>query len=135
MVAYDGSELSRKALNMGLQLAKPDKTVKLNIVYVLQPFAVTDYQGVTAQIWENLQEDAKRMMERVKQSLHAVENPVHVRIIHGHVGKNIVEFAQNHGIDLIVMGSRGLSGLKELFLGSASHYVTQHATCPVLIVK
>jgi nucleotide-binding universal stress UspA family protein len=120
---------------MGLQLAKQDKTAKLTVVYVLQPLSVTDYHGVIAQFWENLQEEAQKMMEQVKQSLPAIENPVHVRIIHGHVGKSIVEFAQSNGIDLIIMGSRGLSGLKEFFLGSASHYVTQHANCPVLIVK
>jgi nucleotide-binding universal stress UspA family protein len=47
----------------------------------------------------------------------------------------IVEFIKENEADLVVMGSRGLSGVKEIFLGSISHHVVQKATCPILIVK
>jgi nucleotide-binding universal stress UspA family protein len=46
----------------------------------------------------------------------------------------ILNHAREHGCDLIIMGSRGLTGIKE-FLGSVSHTVVQNSQVPVLIVK
>ena len=51
----------------------------------------------------------------------------------GHVAKAIVEVASERGIDLIVMGSRGLSAVQGLFLGSVTHKVMQSADVPVLV--
>jgi nucleotide-binding universal stress UspA family protein len=48
--------------------------------------------------------------------------------------RTIVDAAERDGSDLIVMGTRGLSGVRSLLLGSTSHHVAQHALCPVLIV-
>ncbi|MCC0179732.1 universal stress protein [Waterburya agarophytonicola K14] len=55
----------------------------------------------------------------------------------GNRGRMICELANNWSADLILVGSRGLKGLKEifLFLGSVSNYVTHHAPCSVLIVR
>ncbi len=47
----------------------------------------------------------------------------------------ILDFADKHGSNLIVVGSRGLSGIKELMLGSVSHKISQYSKCPVLIVR
>ena len=48
--------------------------------------------------------------------------------------QTIVDAAERDGADLIVMGTRGLSGVRSLLLGSCSHHVAQHARSPVLIV-
>lgn len=53
----------------------------------------------------------------------------------GNPGRMICELASNWSADLILVGSRGLKGLKEMFLGSVSNYVTHHAPCSVLIVR
>ena len=53
----------------------------------------------------------------------------------GNPGLMICELAGNWSADLIVVGSRGLKGLKEMFLGSVSNYVTHHAPCSVLIMR
>ncbi|MCC0177774.1 universal stress protein [Waterburya agarophytonicola K14] len=50
-------------------------------------------------------------------------------------GWTICEIASEWSADLILVGSRGLKGLKEMFLGSVSNYVTHHAPCSVLIVR
>lgn len=51
----------------------------------------------------------------------------------GNPGDNICDLAQTWSADLILIGSRGLTGVKEMFLGSVSNYVTHHAPCSVLI--
>ena len=53
----------------------------------------------------------------------------------GNPGRTICELADTWNADLILVGSRGLKGLKEMFLGSVSNYVTHHAPCSVLIVR
>lgn len=53
----------------------------------------------------------------------------------GNPGWMICELADRWSADLILVGSRGLKGLKEMFLGSVSNYVTHHAPCSVLIVR
>ena len=53
----------------------------------------------------------------------------------GNPGRLICELANNWSADLILVGSRGLKGLREMFLGSVSNYVTHHAPCSVLIVR
>ena len=50
-------------------------------------------------------------------------------------GRAICELAQTWSADLIIVGSRGLKGIKEMFLGSVSNYVTHHAPCSVFIVR
>lgn len=53
----------------------------------------------------------------------------------GDATDEIVQFCRDHGIDLIVMGSRGMSGLKGVLLGSVAHKVVQLADCPCLLVR
>ncbi|MDJ0589420.1 MAG: universal stress protein [Pleurocapsa sp. MO_226.B13] len=53
----------------------------------------------------------------------------------GNPGREICTLASTWAADLILVGSRGLKGLKEMFLGSVSNYVTHHAPCSVLILR
>lgn len=53
----------------------------------------------------------------------------------GNPGRMICELASSWSADLILIGSRGLTGVKEMFLGSVSNYVTHHASCSVLIIR
>ena len=57
------------------------------------------------------------------------------RTVDGKPAEQILEVAGSEGVDMIVMGSRGLSDAKALFLGSVSHKVTNHATCTCVTVK
>jgi nucleotide-binding universal stress UspA family protein len=53
----------------------------------------------------------------------------------GHTGSEIINFAQKGKYDIIVIGARGISGVKETFLGSTSNYVLHKSKIPILIVK
>ncbi len=53
----------------------------------------------------------------------------------GHPSKVILDLSESIGVDLVIVGSRGLGGVKEFMLGSVSHSVARHASVPVLIVK
>ena len=57
------------------------------------------------------------------------------KLLEGRPADKIVEIAKQESFDLIVIGSRGLGGIKEIFLGSVSDRVADESHCPVLIVK
>jgi len=57
------------------------------------------------------------------------------RLETGQVADTIINIAKEESSDLIVIGSRGLSGAKRFLLGSISNSVSHHAECPVLIVR
>lgn len=57
------------------------------------------------------------------------------KILLGDEGPKIVRFAQNKGFNLIVIGSRGRSSMRETFLGSTSNYVVHKSNIPVLVVR
>ena len=56
-------------------------------------------------------------------------------VIYGDEGPKIVSYATNKKFDIIVIGSRGMSSIKETFLGSTSNFVLHKSKIPVLIVK
>ena len=57
------------------------------------------------------------------------------KVVYGDEGPEIVNFAKNNDFDVIVIGARGRSVLKEIFLGSTSNYVMHKSLIPVIIVK
>lgn len=68
-------------------------------------------------------------------ALGAVGAGVESRIVWGQPAEVICDFAKEHAVDLIVIGSRGRSAFAALVLGSVSSQVLHHATCPVTVVR
>ncbi|QNS07677.1 universal stress protein [Streptomyces xanthii] len=86
------------------------------------------------------QEDAEqRLLEEVRTVLGREAGagdagpPVHERVVHGHPAAVLVEASE--GADLLVVGSHGRGAFRRALLGSVSQQVTQHASCPVTIVR
>lgn len=138
LVAYDGSELSKKALDMAITLAKQDERIELNVVAVSNPPTATSmgsYGIYNQELINEIRNNAEKLLTEVKEKLTGLTNKCSTVVLEGNPGRMIVDHANQTSCDLIVMGSRGLSGLKEMFLGSTSHFVVQRANCPVFIVK
>jgi len=109
----------------------------LLVVMVIQPDRpmVYSYGYAFEAYHEKQHEEVKAVRNEIEHELKSLPNKSRTVAIEGTPGHMIVEFVKQNDADLVVMGSRGLSGLKELFLGSVSHYVVQKAPCPVFIVK
>jgi nucleotide-binding universal stress UspA family protein len=137
VVAYDHSELSKKALKIAINLAKQDMQIELIVLMVIQPARpmVYSYGYAFDSYQETQREEANAVRSEIEQEIKLLPNKTKAVVIEGSPGNMIVEYVKQNDAYLVVMGSRGLSGLKELFLGSVSHYVVQKAHCPVFIVK
>jgi nucleotide-binding universal stress UspA family protein len=82
-----------------------------------------------------LRDHAKEVAEDAKK--HAIEQGAEkprAFVKNGPPSRTIINFAQEHEVDLIVLGSRGTGDIEGYLLGSVSHKVTSLADCPVLVV-
>jgi len=135
LVAYDGSELSKKALGKALEIAKMDQAVKVEVIYVIPmpkiPHTVlANIQNIDSILYQ----EGEEIMAQVQACLSNIPNFSRTYLLIGSPAACILEHAKEYRCDLIIMGSRGLGGLKE-YLGSVSHAVVHCSNMPVLIVK
>jgi nucleotide-binding universal stress UspA family protein len=133
LVGLDGSEGSSKALDTAIYLARQNQATIAGI-YVIPLFSV-NVARPASKMGKLFSESAKKVLSEAKT--RCAKNGVlfYEKILCGNEGFKIVSFAKNRKADLIVMGSRGRSNVRELFLGSVSHYVVHKSAIPVLIVK
>ena len=135
LLATDGSEEAELALRMAVELANSTDS-ELHVLSVGMP-DLPDYV-------ELLEEAYRRFERRGQQTLYKqvkkVEKAGGIVVkahftMEGPPGQEIVHFAERLDAGMIVMGSRGLGGLRRALLGSASDSVVRHAHCPVMVVR
>ncbi|BDC19015.1 universal stress protein [Acidianus sp. HS-5] len=136
LVAYDGSSHAKKALDIAIDITKKYEA-KLDIVEVVDStvFAGAGIAPVPADVIESVYNRAKADIEEAKKK--AKEGGIEAEgvILEGDPASAILEYANKNNVDLIVTGSRGLSSLKRVFLGSVSTRLVQEAKIPVMVIK
>ena len=134
LVPLDGSEHSIKALKMAIQIAlKFDGKITLIHVYsigglAISPQPVSEFVQAIRKIGASILADGEK-----KAKAEGVQ--VETSLKEGHAVEEIIKMCREGNFNLVVMGARGLSKIKEMLLGSVSDGVTRHAYCPVLVVK
>ena len=140
LIATDGSDLAKKAVDQGLGLAKV-LNAKATIVNVTEPWMVSAPDEVAAQFpveeYENAATaNAGRILKDVADAAALdgiVCETVHVK--NQFAAEAIVHTAKARGCDLIVMASHGHRGLMQLVLGSQANRVVAQSSVPVLICR
>lgn len=144
IVAVDGSPYSDRAVRSAGELAVL-AGAKLTVLHVIESVehypvprslsAYAELEHVSITPGDLAQKAAADVLAHAEARLRGLDVQAELSTTVGHPVKAIIERAQDVKADLIVMGSRGLSDLKGLLVGSVSHKVTQLAECSVLIVK
>ena len=145
LVAVDGSKPSIDASIQAIDLAK-SLNAELIALYVVSPDARYDFveDTITPRLPAALKDVIMIAMQRGEKHLDKVrqkakEKNVKVKtdVVIGisSIVKEIVDYAEKNRINIIVVGSRGLSGLKKMLLGSVASGVVTYAHCPVLVAK
>ena len=133
LVPVDGSENSEKGLKYACELAS-----KVGATITVIHIVSIPYTGESAVFHiEPLEDAGKMILERAKKLLKEKCAGAHFVLKEGsgNPGHEIVKFAEEENISLIVMSAKGHSALAHLLLGSVSDMVSKHAPCPILIVK
>ena len=134
LVAVDGSESSKKAFDESVFLAQKCSS-KLFVIHVVLDWEYGGDSAATFELIEDLRTKGMELLEQCKNQ--AIKNNVQVETLleQGDYAHEIIEVAKRKDCELIMMGSRGMSPIKELMLGSVSLKVMHHASCPVMVVR
>lgn len=139
LVAYDGSVQANKAIEKAIELSKCNPNGHITVLYILNINKALKH--VQLELPEQLELLEKQLMEQGKRLLSTARDKMKtqncsysLRVKEGSPQQAIVDFAKEENCDLIVIGNRGLSGIKE-YLGSVSKEVVKRATVPVFVVK
>jgi nucleotide-binding universal stress UspA family protein len=139
LIATDGSDRNRAAVDEGLKIARACGS-QVWAIYVVDTsvFAPVQYGTAMAgpgktEVNRELNDEAQQVAGRIRDRAGGV--PVSVVIREGKPAAEIIRFAAEKKTGLIVIGSRGKGGLERLLLGSVADEVVRTAPCSVLVVK
>ena len=142
LIPTDGSELSRKAVEHGVLLARALKArvtsitvMSVSQIFEIQPASFTKLPEEWG--YKNLMERfANKCLDQVKTAAVAQDVSCDVMYVeHEHPHQAIIDAANNQHCDLIVMASHGRHGISAIVLGSVAVKVLTHSTIPVLVYR
>lgn len=148
LVPLDGSEHSLKALEEAGQIAeKFSGKITLIHVYSVQPIMISEPSAVSSlnmpiltgaevsMMIEAAKKYGNRILDDGKQRIKGAKVQVEKMLVEGHAVQEIARVANEGSFDLIVIGARGVSHMREMLLGSVTDGVIHHAHCPVMVIK
>jgi nucleotide-binding universal stress UspA family protein len=138
MVPIDFSENSPKVLQSAVEVAEKFEAA-LSVVFVVQSFE--DYSGFfvphmpISQFEGEMVESAEKKMESFLAENLKSDLPYNSTVLKGDVAEEIIEYAGQNDITMIVMGTHGYKGLEKVLFGSVAEKVVKTSPCPVLTVN
>ena len=136
LVAYDGSEHSQRASEIAGDMARTCKTTEVWLICVqdVVPYGLGESYVL---INELIEEQTRRGEEMLAAARDILGDGFEIQseLLFGSPAERILEYAESKECDLIVMGTRGRSGIASLLLGSQVQKVITNSACPVLAVK
>ncbi len=137
LVPIDFSPHAEAVLEWATHLAEEhgSRLVLLHVYHLPVEFQQLEGAYLPPDFWSTVKSEAQQTLARYAEGLRSRNVEVEAVVREGYPASVIVEEAEERGADLIVIGTRGLSGLKHLLLGSIAERVVQKAPCAVLTVK
>jgi nucleotide-binding universal stress UspA family protein len=143
LVPYDGSTYSQKALKMAFNMAKAfDSSLYLvnviNISEVSPPGQIRskNTRKTLDQIKTTVKTSVESHLQKIQKDYENSKVIVKGYVLEGDITGKLLEFIQDHNIDVVIIGSKGLSGASKIMtLGSVSRKISELAKRPVVIVR
>lgn len=136
LIATDGSEFTKNAVDYGIDLAK-NTGAKLYAIYVVDTaaFASIPMDAAWESMYEILKQEGDEATRYVANRAEAEGLEVERLTVEGHPAEEIIKYAEKNSANLIVMGTLGKSGLDRFLLGSVAEKVVRNSKIPVLVVR
>jgi nucleotide-binding universal stress UspA family protein len=137
LIATDGSETSKEAADFGVEMLGCGGA-KVYAVYVID---TTPYRSIPLdEIWSKeilaeFEREGHEATSYVEKIAKTAGMEAESRVLKGNPAEKIVSFAEDNGVDMIIIGSLGKTGYERVVLGSVSEKVVRHAKIPVLVVR
>lgn len=134
LVPVDGSSHSRRAAEYAIKMAR-HLDMEILLIHCHKPFPVLLGEPYYQKALNKITDSANQLIAQFQEMMIEAKVPFSSTIVEGDAGTNICNVADYRQCEMIIMGSRGLTDLKGLFLGSVAHRVLHSAPCPVLVVR
>ena len=136
MVAVDGSHEAELAFEKGVNVALRNNS-RLTIAHVIDTRALQSVSTFDAEVYEELQADAKKLMDEYAQKAKETGVTDVVTIFEMGNPKTLLatDIPDEQKVDLIMVGATGLNAFERLLVGSSSEYILRHAKVDLLVVR
>ncbi|HII80606.1 MAG TPA: universal stress protein [Methanosarcina sp.] len=136
VIATDGSENTRRAISYGIEIAKLSGAA-VHALYVVNssPIISENWTIGRENIYNIIRSEGEKAVSEIKKIGEASGVEVREVILDGYPSNEIMDFAENNNIDLIVMGTLGKTGLDRLLIGSVAEKVVRASKVPVMVVR
>ncbi len=141
LVPIDGSDYSMRAAKYAIEIAKL-QNAQIIFIHIIEPLPYgIDYIGPTFdQYFKDVTNIAHSWFSRIRkiaeiEGINDVKTDVFPDKNFDTIINAIINYASSNSIDLIIMGTKGRTGIAGFLLGSVANGVLQHASCPVMLVK
>ena len=142
LVPVDGSDYSLAAAQTAVKMAETHQST-ITLLHIVNHSQLLNMGSplpqsmplVTDVMISGLNEVGHKTIEGILEKLGPLTVPVETEVTWGNAAQVIVDLANEHICDLIIMGSRGLSPISGMLMGSVSDRVVQLAKCPVMVIK
>jgi nucleotide-binding universal stress UspA family protein len=152
LVPHDGSAMSDKALDKAVEIAKLSQGSQIIIIHIIPEIPtpifsreirspntgkVITFSEYMLSIYQEMESEMRIKLEDKKKKYSLDDILIDIFITIGSPSDKILEYASEKHVDLIVIGSIGVTGISKFFkgLGSVSRNVSEKVSCPVLIVR
>ena len=137
LVPIDGSEYSLHAAQYATRIARNEKA-QLFCIHVVTPRIPYGYATTKSRDYDDIKNKVESWFDNVRimakdEGIFDIKTEIFIDV--KSIIESIIEYATQRNIDLIVIGTRGKTGLKRFFMGSVANGVVQHAHCSVLLVR
>ncbi|WP_243385145.1 universal stress protein [Bacillus kexueae] len=136
LLAIDSSEHSIHAVKKAIELHEQLKEAKLHILHVFAKSpSLSEMEHYSFDISELLHQRAVQALRPLLSILEQSHIPYHLEVAIGNPAEEILSYANAIKPLMVIVGSRGLSTISEVFLGSVSHKLVHDSNIPILVVK
>lgn len=136
LIPTDGSEAASMAIDHGIEIARR-AGARVHAVNIVDAGSVTLTPGYSAppELAERFEAEGERATEEIATRAADVDLDATTSVYEGLPARDLLDYADENGIDLITMGTTGRTGLNRYLLGSTAERVIRHADMPVLAVN
>lgn len=134
LVPTDGSDAATRALDHALDIAG-QYDARIHALYVVDANAYSTLEAGTDVVISALEEEGNEAVDAVTDRATAAGVETVTEVSTGTVHRTIIDYADEHGVDLIVMGTHGRQGLDRYLLGSVTEKVVRASDVPVMTIR
>ncbi|MGI5991087.1 MAG: universal stress protein [Methanosarcina sp.] len=136
VIATDGSENSQRAISCGIGIAKLSGAIVHALYVVDTPSIISEtWTAGKEMVHELIIREGKKVLSKVKKIIEDSGVEVKEVLLEGYPSEEIINFAENNNMDLIIMGTLGKTGLERFLVGSVAENVIRNSKVPVMVIR